>query len=111
MSMHDEAKLIFDACETSDLAKITDAFQHAVAEIDAAGPEHAVESVEELFAALRDVGMSEDHIEELAEDIGREVTPEIQRALAAAGGPRGSSENQSTTQTGAPRSSREIKSR
>ena len=42
------------------------------------------ESVEELFAALRDVGMSEDHIEELAEDIGREVTPEIQRALAAA---------------------------
>jgi hypothetical protein len=84
MSMHDEAKLIFDACETSDLAKITDAFQHAVAEIDAAGPEHAVESMEELFAALRDVGMSEDHIEELAEDIGREVTPEIQRALAVA---------------------------
>ena len=36
MSMHDEAKLIFDACETSDLGKITEVFQQWVAgEIDA----------------------------------------------------------------------------
>ena len=92
MSMHDEAKLIFDACETSDLAKITDAFQHAVAEIDAAGPEHAVESVEELFAALRGVGMSEDHIEEAPRTSVARLLPRFSEPLLRPGGPRGSSE-------------------
>jgi len=90
--MHDEAKLIFDACETSDLAKITDAFQHAVAEIDAAGPEHAVESVEELFAALRDVGMSGTISKSSPRTSVARLLPRFSEPLLRPGGPRGSSE-------------------
>jgi hypothetical protein len=66
--------------------RITSLFHALVARFDAEGPERAVENLEALIDAMekaRYQGVCGDFIEAFLENIGRKVSPEIQRALAA----------------------------
>jgi hypothetical protein len=86
--MQNEAALLFEAAKefekTGNQEQFTKDFRHVVIRIDAAGPENAPENMDGIVDALCDLGMREEQLLGLAEDLGREVSEEIQRALAAA---------------------------
>ena len=66
--------------------RITSLLSALVARFDAGGPQRAVENMEDLIDAMakaRYQGVPEDFIDAFLENIGSEVSPEIQRALAA----------------------------
>jgi hypothetical protein len=65
------------------IAGINAAFRQAIRKINADGSERAVENVKallELLESARNEGVPQEWIDALQEDIGREVSPEIQRA-------------------------------
>lgn len=67
-----------------DNQRITPLLRALVAKFDAGGPERAVENREALVDAMemaRYQGVPQDFINAFLEKTGREVSPEIQRAL------------------------------
>jgi hypothetical protein len=82
-----EAETIVEALAAGDESRARGAFVSAVGKIDAA-PERAVENVEEFWNALRAAGATHELIDEIAEDIRRSVSREVEQTLAAAWRPK-----------------------
>jgi len=69
--------------EMNEIYELITAFEALIKALNADGPERAVENMEELMAVLQG-SAPEEWIDPLLENVGREVNPEIQRALATA---------------------------
>ncbi len=82
-----EAKQIVEALKAGDESRARKAFASAILKIDTA-PERGVESVEAFWNALHTAGATQVLIDEIAEDIGREVSPEVREILEAAWPPK-----------------------